>query len=97
MGNPSKINPEKVANFSSPKSDRQLTSFYQQPTTNSPSKNHVLHPRFCQNTQQNGVNKHQKKLPQKRLTDHSRQAAFQYRSTKIVEQRGPTRFEILLH
>jgi hypothetical protein len=53
-GNLSKINPEKVANFSSPKSDRQLTSFYQQPTTNSPSKNHVLHPVFAKTPSKNG-------------------------------------------
>jgi hypothetical protein len=38
MGNPTKINPEKVACFSSPKNDRQLTSFHQRSTTNSPSK-----------------------------------------------------------
>jgi hypothetical protein len=37
-----KINPEKVAYFLSPKNDRQLTTFHQQSTTNSPSKNHVL-------------------------------------------------------
>ena len=46
-GNPSEINPEEVACFSSPKNDRQLTSFHQQSTTNSPSKNHVLHHVFA--------------------------------------------------
>jgi hypothetical protein len=51
-GNPSKINPEKVACFSSPKTDRQLPSFHQQSTTTSPPKKHVLPPVFCQNPQQ---------------------------------------------
>jgi hypothetical protein len=37
----SKINPEKVACFSSPKTDRQLPSFHQQSTATSPPKNHV--------------------------------------------------------
>jgi hypothetical protein len=46
-GNPSKINPEKVACFSSPKNDRLLSSFHQQSTTHLPSKNHVLHPVFA--------------------------------------------------
>ena len=41
-GNPSKINPEKVACFSSPNPDHQLTIFHHQSTTTSPSKNHVL-------------------------------------------------------
>jgi hypothetical protein len=52
-GNPSKINPEKVACFSSPKNDRQLTSFHQQSTTNSPSKNHVLHLFFAKTPSKN--------------------------------------------
>jgi hypothetical protein len=42
-----KINLGKVACFSSPKNDRQRTSFHQQSTTNSPLKNHVLHPVFA--------------------------------------------------
>jgi hypothetical protein len=42
-----KINPEFVAYFSRSKSVRQLTTFTTQFTTNSPSKNHVLHPIFC--------------------------------------------------
>jgi hypothetical protein len=33
--------------FSSRESDHQLTSFHQQSTTNSPSKNHVLHTVFA--------------------------------------------------
>jgi hypothetical protein len=49
-----------VACFSIPKSDRQRTTFYQQSTTNSPSKNHVLHTRFCKITCKNGVNQPQK-------------------------------------
>jgi hypothetical protein len=52
-GNPSKINLGKVACFSSPKNDRQLTSFHQQSTTNSPSKNHVLHPVFAKTHSKN--------------------------------------------
>jgi hypothetical protein len=40
-GNPSKINPGKVAWFSSPKTDHQLPGFHQQSTTTSPSKNHI--------------------------------------------------------
>jgi hypothetical protein len=47
IGNPPKINPEKVACFSSVKNDRQLTSFHQQSTTDSPSKNHVLQAVFA--------------------------------------------------
>ena len=65
--NPSKINPEKVACFSSRKNDRQLTSFHQQSTTTSPPKNHVLPPRFCQNPQQKQGPTTAKKIPQKRL------------------------------
>jgi hypothetical protein len=53
-GNLSKINPEKVACFSIPKNDRQLTSFYQRSTTNSPSKNHVLHRVFGKTPSKNG-------------------------------------------
>jgi hypothetical protein len=44
-----KIKLEFVACFSHPKSDRQLTSFHQQSTTNSPPKNHVLSPIFAKN------------------------------------------------
>jgi hypothetical protein len=60
-GNPSKINPEKVACFSSLKNDRQLTSFHQQSTTNSPSKNRVLHPVFAKTPSKSGVNLARKK------------------------------------
>jgi hypothetical protein len=63
-GNPSKINPEKVACFSSPKNDRQLTSFHQQSTTNSPSKNHVLHPVFAKTPSKNASYPGQKKILQ---------------------------------
>src|SRR6266481_2584869 len=52
----------KVACFSSQKNDRQLTSFYQQSTTNSPSKNHVLHPVFAKTPSKKGVNQPRKKL-----------------------------------
>src|SRR5947209_9994074 len=65
-GNPSKINPEKVACFSSPKNDRQLTSFHQQPTTTSPAKNHVLHPVFAKTPSKNAGYPRPKKLLQKR-------------------------------
>jgi hypothetical protein len=43
----------KVASFSSLKSDHQRTSFHQQSTTNSPSKNHVLHPVFAKTPSKN--------------------------------------------
>jgi hypothetical protein len=66
MGNPSKINPETVACFSSLKNDRQLTSFHQQSTTNSPSKNHVLPPAFAKTPSKNEVNQPRKNCPQKR-------------------------------
>ncbi|NYF88267.1 hypothetical protein RBB79_01995 [Tunturiibacter empetritectus] len=62
-GNPLEINPEIVACFSSLKNDSQLTSFHQQSTTNSPSKDHVLHPLFCQNPKQNQRNSSRKKIP----------------------------------
>jgi hypothetical protein len=52
-GNLSKINPVKVACFSSPKTDRQLASFHQQSTTTSPSKNHVLRPIFAKTPSKN--------------------------------------------
>jgi hypothetical protein len=60
-GNPSKINPEKVACFSSPNPDRQLTSFHQQSTTNSPSKNHLLPPVFAKTPQQKQGSHHTQK------------------------------------
>jgi hypothetical protein len=43
----------KVENFSCLKCERQLTSFHQQATTNSPSKNHVLHTVFAKNPSKN--------------------------------------------
>jgi hypothetical protein len=46
-----------------PKNVRQRTTFHQQSTTNSPSKNHVLHPVFAKNTQQ----KRGKPAPEKKL------------------------------
>jgi hypothetical protein len=52
-GNPSKINPEKVACFSSPNPDHQLTSFHQQSTTTSPQKNHVQSPVFAKTPSKN--------------------------------------------
>jgi hypothetical protein len=39
--------------ISSAKNDRQLTSFHQQSTTNSPSKNHVLHTFFAKTPSKN--------------------------------------------
>jgi len=42
-----------MAGFSSLKNDRQLTSFYQQSTTDSPSKNHVLHHVFAKTPSKN--------------------------------------------
>src|ERR1700722_13125375 len=45
---------ENSESFSSPKSDRQFTTFYQQPTTISPAKNHteslVFYKTPCKNT-----------------------------------------------
>ena len=52
-GNPSKINPGKVACFSSPKTDRQLTTFHQQSTTTSPPKHHVQPPVFAKTPSKN--------------------------------------------
>jgi hypothetical protein len=52
-GNPSKINPEKVACFSSPNPDHQLTSFHQQSTTTSPQKNHIQTPVFAKTPSKN--------------------------------------------
>ena len=65
MGIPQKINPEKVACFSSPNPDRQLPSLHQQSTTTSPPKNYVLPPRFCQNPQQKQSPTTAKKIPQR--------------------------------
>jgi hypothetical protein len=44
-----KIKLRKMENFQTPKSVRQHTTIYQQSTTNSPSKNHVLHTIFLEN------------------------------------------------
>jgi hypothetical protein len=49
------INPEKVACFSSPKTDRQLPSFHQQSTTTSPQKHHILPPVFAKTPSKNKV------------------------------------------
>ena len=54
-GNPSKINPEKVACFSSPNPDHQLPSFHQQSTTTSPQKNHAQPPIFVKTPSKNSV------------------------------------------
>jgi hypothetical protein len=54
MGIPQKINPERMACFSSPKNDRQLTSFHQHFTTNSPAKNHALRAVFAKTPSKNG-------------------------------------------
>jgi hypothetical protein len=51
----------KSGKFLSVKSDRQLTSFHQQSTTNSPSKNHVLHPVFAKTPSKNEANVARKK------------------------------------
>jgi hypothetical protein len=51
----------KSGNFLSAKNDRQLTSFHQQSTTNSPSKNHVLHPVFAKTPSKNKANVARKK------------------------------------
>jgi hypothetical protein len=50
-----------VGVFSSPKNDRQLTSFHQQSTTHSPSKNHVLYPVFAKTPSKNAGYPRQKK------------------------------------
>jgi hypothetical protein len=65
-GNPVKINPDKVENLSSRKSDRQHTTFHQQSTTNSPSKNHVLHPVFAKSPSKDDHSPAPEKLLQKR-------------------------------
>src|ERR1700733_5893975 len=53
-GNPTKINPENVACFSTTKSDHQFTTIYQRSTTNSPSKNHAKMPVFAKTASKNG-------------------------------------------
>src|ERR1700733_3856942 len=64
-GNPSKINPEKVACFSSPKTNRQLPSFHQQSTTTSPPKNHIQPPIFAKTPSKNTVPPPPKKITAK--------------------------------
>jgi hypothetical protein len=54
-GKPSKINPEKVACFSSSNTDLQLPSFHQQSTTTSPPKNHIQPPVFAKTPSKNKV------------------------------------------
>jgi hypothetical protein len=56
----------KSESFSSARNDRQRTSFHQRSTTNSPSKNHVLHPIFAKTPSKNAGYPVQKKLLQKR-------------------------------
>ena len=53
--------PKKWACFQSPKPIVRLTSFYQQSTTNSPSKNHILHPIFAKTPSKNEVSGSPKK------------------------------------
>src|SRR5260370_42019999 len=43
-----------------------LPAFHQRSNTNSPSKNHVLHPVFAKSSSKNGVSQRRKKLLQKR-------------------------------
>jgi hypothetical protein len=57
-----KINPESVACFSHPESDRQSTTFDQHSTTNSPSKNHALPPVFAKTASKNTEITPQKKF-----------------------------------
>jgi hypothetical protein len=53
MGIP-KINLKSVACFSAPKNDHQRTTIHHESTTNSPSKNHVLHHVFAKTPSKNG-------------------------------------------
>jgi hypothetical protein len=53
MGIAEKINPESVACFSRPKSDRQQTTIHHDSTTNSPAKNHVPPPVFAKTPSKN--------------------------------------------
>jgi hypothetical protein len=66
-GNPSKINPEKVACFSSPNPNHQLLSFHQQATTTSPPKHHDQASVFSKTPSKNRVPPAQKVL-QKRAS-----------------------------
>jgi hypothetical protein len=50
---PSKINLQKEENFQRPRKCVFLTTFHQQSTTISPSKNHVLHTTFRKNPRKN--------------------------------------------
>jgi len=52
--------------FFEPEKDRQLTSFHQQSTTNSPSKNHVLHTVFAKTPSKNAGYPAREKILQKR-------------------------------
>jgi hypothetical protein len=54
-GNPSKINPEKVACFSSPNPDRQLTSFPQQSSTTHHQNTTSNYPFFAKTPSKNRV------------------------------------------
>jgi hypothetical protein len=59
---------EKDEVFSNAKSVRQHTTIHQQLTTNSPSKNHVLHTVFRKNTRKNTTPPQIKKTaPQKKI------------------------------
>jgi hypothetical protein len=53
-GNPSKINLAKMENFRRRKMTVNLPAFHQQSTTNSPSKNHILHTVFAKTPSKNG-------------------------------------------
>ena len=55
-----KINFEKVASFRHSKYVRLDTTIHQQSTTNSPAKNHVLHPVFCKTPSKNAPPPRQK-------------------------------------
>jgi hypothetical protein len=59
-----------VACFSSPKTNRQLPSFHQQSTTNSPPKHHVQPPVFAKTPSKNGYH-HPQKLLQNILSSSS--------------------------
>src|SRR5438067_8244604 len=65
-GNPSKINPEKMACFSSPKNDRQRTSISPATHHNFTSETPRSAPRFCQKPQQKRRLSTPEKLLQKR-------------------------------
>src|ERR1700737_2209366 len=61
--------------FFKPKNDRQLTSFHQQSTTNSPSKNHVLHPVFAKTPSKNVGYPRQKKFTAKMTNKKNQEEA----------------------